>query len=176
MNKECKFSKLFEEAKAKKRGVEVIYSDENGIYFHAQTNTRAYLHQVDILIWKNNKLTYSFSSVKDKETKPFIIIKNSKKIAITDKNKNFFVFDNKVHSDDDFTEIALVILTFDDEINILIASNKVEEIDRFVTVTDISGEALESLISTISSNNSINPTLKEGENHEGINFKLPVIE
>lgn len=178
MNYEGKILKLLEDSNNHKRNVEVFRSDENGNYHRLFGKTQFPLHQLDVLIWKNGKLTYNFSSAKESDKRIFISIKKSKKLLVTDSQKNTFFFECGSGEENSTNTTALIVVTTDDDISLIVASNIADEIDRFITLNENNGESFEQLLAIISNNFTkaeIN-TFKGGEKIEGQNFTLPALE
>lgn len=159
---EQKFENMLEGLRSGKKNTIGIMRDKNADYYFRNHKHFTKLDQFALFIIRDGKLTYKFSSLDNKEERILAIIKNGNKLALING-------DNKIHSygfendDEKFNETAMLIYMYNCEINIIIASNKSEQLNRFFTTYDTNFEPTEHFITNIISGFNNNERGKSNE-------------
>lgn len=166
-----KVEKMLEGLQNGKKNIIAFQSDKNADYYYRHPKFCTKLDQLALFIIRDGKLAYKFSSLDNKDERILAIIKNGNKLALVNG-------DNQIHSygfendNEEFNETAMLIYMYNCEINIIIASNKSEQLNRFFTTYDTNFEPTEHFITNVISGFNKNERGKSDEINTEFEFNV----
>lgn len=151
MTKEEKMLNWSEEAQEGKKNFERIVCDKDNICHYCTAKSHVDVEHLAVTIWRDGKLEFTFSSVNNKDSTVYAIIKHENKLLLVDDKSEIhsYGFENEKS---DFHETAMIIYSFDCETNIILASNKSAKLERLTTFCDLNSETTEQFISNLVKN------------------------
>lgn len=175
MTKEEKILSWSEEAQEGKKSFErlIFNSNNGGHYCVGKSHTE--IEQIAVIIWRDGKLKFTFSSVNNKDSAMFAIIKHENKLLLVDDKSEIhsYGFENEKS---DFYETAIIIYSYDCETNIILASNKSAKLERLTTFYDINSETTEQFISNLVTNQTESEVNQSNEISTGSEFDAESFE
>lgn len=142
-----KFEKWINELYDGKKSIEAIISDKENNYYYIQGKRKLDIDKIAVIIWRNQELFYTFSLNNSDENRIILLIKNNRLLLSKGNNSvHSYGFENKENSE--FDETVIIAYTFENDANIIVASNKSSQINQFVTIQN-DNESTENFISNI---------------------------
>lgn len=146
-----KLQKWLEILKEQKKGFErlIFNSDNGGHYCIGKSHTE--IEHLAVTIWRDGKLNFTFSSVNNKDSAMYAIIKHENKLLLVDDKSEIHAYGFE-NDNSNFHETAMIIYSSDCETNIILASNKSTKLERLTTFYDINSETTEQFITNFVKN------------------------
>lgn len=145
-----------------KKGYERLMCTKDNPCHYCISKNHTELEQIAIVIWRDGKQYYAYSSIGNKGTPMYSIIKNENKLLLMVDNGEIhsYGFEN---DNSDFHETAMIIYSNDCETNIILASNKSTKLERLTTFYDINSETTEQFILNLVKNKTEGEVSKSNE-------------
>ena len=169
MTKKEKFINWSELAVEGKKGFELLLCKNDSECHYRTAKLHIELEQIAIVIWRDGKLEFTFSSVNNKDSAIYAIIKNENKLLLMDNNSEIHSYGFE-KDESNFHETAMIIYSFDCETNIILASNKSTKLERLTTFGDINSETTEQFILNLVKNKTESEVSKSNEISTGSEF------
>ena len=160
--------KMLDELCNYKKNIVGMMKEANAADYYYRTHKHLIkMDQIALLIIRDGKPIYKFSSLDNKDESLLVLIKNDNKLVLVHGNEQIHSYGFET-DDEEFNETAMLIYIYNCEVNIIIASNHSEQFTHLVTTYGTNFEATEHFISNIISDLNSN----EGGDHDEINFRF----